>query len=155
MSGRRIGPISYSNETARWADRSRAGLQVDVQGSYNAQNQFVANTIKFNGNACITLSKFKRASLPWSSSNRCNPHWIRSQVFVLVGFGEAILQLRTVASLQRHSNHCHARKRANPSNAQQLAMCRHVKFANPFCCSLTTSGHSHPLLKITTMVTYC
>ena len=50
MSGRRIGPISYSNETARWADRSRAGLQVDVQGSYNAQNQFVANTIKFNGN---------------------------------------------------------------------------------------------------------
>jgi hypothetical protein len=50
MSGRRIGPISYSNETARWADRSGAGLQVDVQGSYNAQNQFVANTIKFNGN---------------------------------------------------------------------------------------------------------
>jgi hypothetical protein len=39
------------------------GVQVGVKGSYNTQNQFAANIIKFNASACITLSTFKRASL--------------------------------------------------------------------------------------------
>ena len=37
------------------------GLQVQVQGSYNAQNQMVADTVKFNGKSCKPQPTFKLA----------------------------------------------------------------------------------------------
>jgi len=40
------------------------GLQVQVQGSYNAQNQLVANTIKFNGKDLQTASDIQAGVTP-------------------------------------------------------------------------------------------
>ena len=43
-------------ERNRWGDRSVPGLAVQVQGSCNAQNQLVADTVKFNSNSLKTAT---------------------------------------------------------------------------------------------------
>ncbi len=40
------------------------GLQVDVQGTYNAQNQLVANTVKFNGKNLQTATDIQAGVTP-------------------------------------------------------------------------------------------
>ena len=40
------------------------GLQIQVQGNYNAQNQFVANTVKFNGKDLQTATDIQAGVTP-------------------------------------------------------------------------------------------
>ena len=40
------------------------GLQVQVEGNYNAQNQLVANTVKFNGKSLLTATDIQAGVTP-------------------------------------------------------------------------------------------
>ena len=55
------------------------GLQVQVQGSYNAQNQLIANTITFSGSSLKTAEDIQAGVTPVEQQAEANQQQIRTQ----------------------------------------------------------------------------
>ncbi len=55
------------------------GLQVDVQGNYNAQNQLVANTVKFNGKNLQTATDIQAGVTPVEQQEQAQQQKLQQQ----------------------------------------------------------------------------
>ncbi len=55
------------------------GLQVDVQGNYNAQNQLVANTVKFNGKNLQTATDIQAGVTPVEQQEQAQQQQLAQQ----------------------------------------------------------------------------
>src|ERR1700691_6571215 len=55
------------------------GLQVQVQGDYNAQNQLVANTIKFNGKNLQTTTDIQAGVTPVEQQEQAPPQKLAAE----------------------------------------------------------------------------
>jgi OmpA-OmpF porin, OOP family len=55
------------------------GLAVDVQGSYNAQNQIVANTVKFKGSSLQTATDIQAGVAPVQQQEQTQQQEIMQQ----------------------------------------------------------------------------
>jgi outer membrane protein OmpA-like peptidoglycan-associated protein len=79
------------------------GLQVQVQGSYNAQNQLIANTITFSGSSLKTAEDIQAGVTPVEQQAEANQQQIRTQQQQLQQQQQQLVaaQQQTVANQQQ------------------------------------------------------